>query len=153
MQDVKCVSYYRESPREIACDIDIADPVILSEGGLNLLIQIVVINLLKTPGLDAIEPEIGGGLMKILEGDSPDQIELGIQANITQAVAAVEYQIKRSQMGMNYPKEERLARLGINSKEGIFLLEDERGVVINLEIANEAGSKAIIALPIRGHDD
>lgn len=153
MKDIKFVTYYRESATEVATEIDFGNPIMMSESGLNLLIQIVVINLLKTPGKDFYEPQIGGGLKKMLEADSVDKVELGIQANIKKAVAAVEYQIKQSQLGMNYPKSERLASLGISKENRIFILEDSRGIVVNIDISNEAGDRAVIALPIEGRDE
>lgn len=148
MQDVKIIAYTRTATNEIECQLGLNEPPMLGEQGLALLIQIVIINLLKTPGQDFYEPQLGGGLLRINDGGTPASKETEIQANISQAIAAVENQIKRSQLGQNYPKSERLARLGLAKENSIFLLSETREVIINIELANEAGDVAIVAVPI-----
>ena len=146
MQDVKCVTFTRISETEVQGDLGLTDPPMLGMSGLALLIQIVIINLLKTPGMDFYEPHIGGGLLSSQQGGTDTQNDLAMQSNIKRAVKAVESQLKRSQLGENYPPSERLKRLGLSAENSIFPLEDPRGMMINLEIANEAGETSIRGL-------
>jgi len=154
MQDVKCVTFTRISDTEIQGDLGLTYPPMLGMSGLALLVQIVIINLLKTPGKDFYEPDVGGGLLSAERGGTGTQGDLSFQSNIRRAVKAVEYQLKQSQLGENYPPSERLARLGLSKENSIFPLEDPRGFMVNLEIANEAGETTLqgVFVPANGSE-
>lgn len=148
MQDITVVRYTRISSDRKECSIDISDPLALNTSGLDLLIQMVVLFLLKTPGRDYYEPELGGGLLQLVASGNVERQRTSIEANIVQAIKAVEYQIKSRQLGHNYPKSERLKSLGLREDPSIITFEDELGYMINIDLQNEAGDKASFAVPI-----
>lgn len=148
MNDINVISYNRLSDTEIECTIDISQPLRMDQNGIQMLVQIVAMWLLKSPGRDYYEPELGGGLLELV---GPHSYELEgdmVRANIKDAIKATEYQIKRSQLGRNYPANERLAKLEIRKKDGILIFDDTNGYLINMELTSEAGEKAEFAVPV-----
>lgn len=93
------------------CDIDLTDDLIYGQRGLNLLVQLVIIELLKTPGRDVINPRDGGGLLN-LRGISPfGDDKAKARTMVALAIKRVEQQILTRQLGQNYPASETLKTL------------------------------------------
>jgi hypothetical protein len=150
MLDLTVIRYYRIDSEKMGVSIDITDPLLLSISGMDLLIQIVVINLLKTPGLDYLEPEIGAGLQQLTAPGDADKAQLTAESNIGLAIKALEYQLKQRQLGRNYPAAERLKTLRLDSKYGIIHDPPSRSYLITLDLESEAGETATIGVPVIG---
>lgn len=153
MLDITVVRYYRIDNDKMGVSIDISDPLLLSVSGMDLLIQIVVINLLKTPGLDYLEPEIGAGLQQLTAPGDADKAQLTAESNIGLAIKALEYQLKQRQLGRNYPASERLKTLRLNGNYGLIHDPPSRSYLITLDLENEAGETASIGVPVIGEED
>lgn len=153
MLDLAVIRYYRIDNDKMGVSIDITDPLLLSISGMDLLIQVVVINLLKTPGLDYLEPEIGAGLQQLTAPGDADKAQLIAESNIGLAIKALEYQLKQRQLGRNYPAAERLKTLKLDSKYGLIHDPASRSYLITLDLESEAGETATIGVPVIGGSD
>lgn len=148
MQDITVVQYTKEGDNNYTVAIDLTDPMQFNTSGLALLVQKVVIFLLMTPGRDYFEPELGGGFIQLCKPRMWEDNQNMIPANITDAIKAVEYQMKSRQLGIDRPLEEKLASLGLSQTNGIIFFEDSRGFMMNIELKNMAGESAEFAVPI-----
>jgi len=148
MQDLTVVQYTVEDDGNYSVSIDLTDPLMLNTSGLALLVQKVVIWLLKTPGRDFFEPELGGGFIQLTKPRMWEENRDMIPANIMEAVEAVEQQMLSRQLGINRPPEEKLKSLGLSKENSIIFFEDTRGFMVNLDLRNMANQKAEVALPI-----
>lgn len=148
MIDIAVVQYTVEEDGKYTVSIDLTDPLTMNTSGLALLIQKVVIFLLKTPGRDYYEPELGGGFLQLAKPRMWEDNQNMVASNLTDAVKAVEYQLKSRQLGIDRPLEEKLQSLGLSKTNGIIFFEDTRGFMINMELKNMAGQSAKFAVPI-----
>lgn len=148
MQDITVVQYSVEEDGKYTVSIDLTDPLSMNTSGLALLIQKVVISLLKTPGRDYFEPELGGGFIQLTKPRMWEENRDMIPSNIAEAIAAVEQQLLSRQLGIDRPAEEKLKSLRLSNKNSIIFFEDTRGFIVNLELKNMADQKAEVALPI-----
>lgn len=148
MQDITVVQYTMQDDGDYSVSIDLTDPLMMNTSGMALLVQKVVIFLLKTPGRDYFEPELGGGFIQLTKPRMWEGNRDMIPANITEAIAAVEQQLLSRQLGIDRPAEEKLKSLGLSKENSIIFFEDTRGFMINLDLENMAGQKAEVALPI-----
>lgn len=120
--------------------------VAYGQSGGNLLAQLVATWLYKTPGQDAITPDLGGGLAELAFSNPSD--EQNIEYKIVLAIDAVESQIKTYQAGQSYPKDEMLKNLAIHPTKGIIFHEDTRIWEINLTMTSLSGEEFKINIPI-----
>lgn len=107
------------------------------ETGFMLLLQLVIKWLLTTPGTDVISPLLGGGfnqLSNIAPGSTSE-----IAFNISNSIRACEDQIKKYQIGRNYPLDEQLLKLEIDPDRGIVRNEDNSWEV-NLVISSRGNN-------------
>lgn len=121
MKDITVIRYLQTEPATnmsgavYECDIDITDDLIYGQKGLALLVQLVLIELLKTPGRDVINPHEGGGLLGLRGLDPTTQGRGEAEVKVIRSIGAVEQQILISQMGQNYPEDETLKSLTCES--------------------------------------
>ena len=111
--------------------------------GLEKLLQIAVVNLLTDPGTDSIDPARGGGLIQTLrqhgrpKGGDYSKLTSGFQV----AVSKAEAEMVADQASYSLPSTERLASMRLRS-----VLPTGNGVNVEIEIVNEAGERARLAL-------
>lgn len=148
MQDLTVVQYTAGDDGRYTVSIDLTDPLMMNTSGLALLVQKVVLWLLKTPGRDYFEPELGGGFNQLMKPHMWEEARDLIQVNIDDAVRAVEYQIKSRQLGLDIPLEEKLHSLGLSKSNSILFFEDRRGFMVNLELKSMSGEKAEFVVPL-----
>jgi phage baseplate assembly protein W len=86
-------------------------------GGINKLIQQVVKMLLTTPGSDAWEPLIGGGLVSIISQVPSDDNIQNISSQVAIAVSDTERYLLKDQVSASLINEEILGSLTLESCE------------------------------------
>ena len=148
MQDITVVQYTVNDEGKYTVSLDLTSPLAMNTSGLALLVQKVVMWLLKTPGRDYFEPELGGGFLQLTRPQMVDEGRDMIESNIIDAIAAVEQQMKARQLGVNRPLEEKLQSLGLRKVNGILSVEDDRGFMINIDLKNMAGQRAEFVVPV-----
>lgn len=121
-------------------DFSFREELTYGQRGLRLLIQLIIKWLLTTPGHDVISPDIGGGLMELV-GLSPGD-EASTEVLIKQSIDACEDQIKKYQMGKNYPDSEMLEKIDIDPNNRIFFDDENMRWNINLIVSSKAGESA-----------
>jgi len=155
MKDVLVLKYNEADPDTTAmlgakayrCDMMLGDEVCYGPRGYALLVQLVYIELLKTPGRDVINND-GGGLLSLL-GMSPLDDGLGTPSvYIERAVKAVEQQIMARQMGKGYPRNELLQSLTLSSS--VYFDAHTGHWIVPVIIKSVAGDESLWQMPIGG---
>jgi len=104
--------------------------------GMDLLVQIVVLNLLTNPETDLLDPNDGGGLRELI-GTNYDPDDLSeLYTDISRRIAKTQSEIISRQIEVDTPTEERLRQIEIVS----LTASQELGTVnLRLRIENEVG--------------
>lgn len=104
--------------------------------GIDLLVQIVVLSLLQSPGYDLLDPNDGGGLPELI-GTNYDPDDLSeLYTEISRRVSKTQTDIINYQIGVDVSAEERLRQIQIVS----LTTGQELGTVdLRLRIENEVG--------------
>jgi hypothetical protein len=105
--------------------------------GIQALVQIVVIAILKNGGKDVLTPEEGSGLRAMIgqyNVSDPNEIKL----EIIQRIRSIEKQIISSHAGFSVPATEKLKKLNITE---IAIDPITNAVAVRVQIFNEAGQQ------------
>jgi len=104
--------------------------------GSDLLVQLVVLSLLNTPGKDILDLNNGGGIPEMigLNIDATDSTE--IVAEVTRRIKKTQVEIINAQSGLNVTSDEKLRDLQIT---GISQGETIDEVLVVIRVINEAG--------------
>lgn len=111
--------------------------------GIDLLVQIVVLELLHSPGRSIIDPESGGNLRSLIGSNFDDEGE--IYADVKMMINTVEKNIRAAQESTNRPSNEKLAKLvlmDIVPDEEQALLE----IMLRVVSMDQQTSDAIVGL-------
>lgn len=81
--------------------------------GINKLVQLIVLKLLKTPGRDIISPETGGGLLQLIGGNTNPDDPREMISDISPKIKKAESEIIYEQMNSDIDAAERLQKLNI----------------------------------------
>ena len=128
------------------CDMDLTDDLIYGQRGLNLLVQLVIVELLKTPGRDIINPRDGGGLLS-LRGISPiGDNRAHARSMVALAIKRVEQQILTRQLGRSYPASETLKSLECG--DGLYWDAQAGSWYIPITMTNMAGETRLSDVPL-----
>jgi hypothetical protein len=104
--------------------------------GMDLLVQIVVLSLLNTPGQDVLTPNDGGGIPEMigLNIDATDSTE--VIAEVSRRTKKTQTEVINAQAGLNILDEERLKAINVvGIKQGDAIDE----VLVVIRIINAAG--------------
>lgn len=152
MKDITSIRYIlksnptQSSGARYECEIDLTDDLIYGQRGLNLLVQLVLTECLKTPGRDVISPRDGGGLLA-LRGLNPYGEEKGkAETMVALAIKRVEQQILSRQIGKNYLPSETLKSLDCG--DDIYFDPAGGGWFVPLILTNVAGESRLMDLPV-----
>ena len=150
MKDIRVIHYNEISPAiasqgtSYECEIEINDELIYGQQGLNLLIQLVLTELLKTPGRDVISPRDGGGLLElrgVMPSDTADA-----EVRVVRSISAVEEQILARQMGESFPANETLKSLKCG--EGIYYDTVNNTWIIPIKLEALSGDTRLFDIPL-----
>ena len=107
--------------------------------GIDKLIQIVTVAVLKNGGQDVFDPNAGTGLRSMLgqfNYYSPDEIKI----EVIQRINKIKKQIIENHTGFNLPSTEKLADLKVLS----VIVDSVTGAAaVNLQVVNEAGQSKV----------
>ena len=113
--------------------------------GIDLLVQIVVIELLHSPGRDIVDPETGANLRSLIGANVAFDDEAEIFAEIKLMVQSAENNIKILQASSNRPANEQLAKL-----ELVDVVPDEQNlqleIIIRVTSLDQQSTDAIVGL-------
>lgn len=113
--------------------------------GIDLLVQIVTIELLTSPGRDIIDPDAGGNLRSLIGSNMAFDDEAEIFAEMRVMVSAAEENIKRKQRNSNRPASEQLGQLQL-----IDIVPDEENlqleVILRVVSLDQQDTSAIVGL-------
>ena len=113
--------------------------------GIDLLVQVVVIELLHSPGRDIIEPQTGANLRSLIGANVAYDDESEIFAEIKLMVQAAESNIRTSQASSGRPANEQLAALDL-----LDVVPDEENlqleVIIRVTSLDQQSTDAIVGL-------
>ena len=113
--------------------------------GIDLLVQIIVIELLSSPGRDILNPGGGGNLRSLIGANVNFDDESEIFAEIAMMVSATERNIKQFQEAYGRPANEKLARLDL-----VDLVPDEENlqleVILRATSMDQQTAEAIVGL-------
>ena len=102
--------------------------------GVQKLVQMVVLKLLKSPGRDIMSPDTGAGILTVLQGNiSNDTSE--VLSQLSPLIKKIEEEIIEEQTNRELPDSEKLQKLnpvGIEADESDFT-----SYVLTIEIINE----------------
>lgn len=141
MSDVKIVS---RDPVTGVLSIGISRPPQFVSG-INLLVQIVTIELLHSPGRDITNPETGANLRSLIGANIAFDDEAEIFAEIKLMVQTAENNIKTLQASSSRPANEQLARL-----ELMDVVPDEENlqleIIIRVTSLDQQSTDAVVGL-------
>lgn len=113
--------------------------------GIDLLVQIVVIELLTSPGRDINDPESGGNLRSLIGANVAFDDEAEVFAEVRIMISATEQNIKRKQRNVQRPASEKLSRLDL-----IDIVPDEENsqleVILRIVSLDQQDTQAIVGL-------
>ena len=115
--------------------------------GKQALVQIVYVELLKTPGQDILSPTDGGGVISMAGGYNigvEEQSE--VYADITSRVRIVEKQILSDQINKNLLSSEKLQRLTVRSVNTIDGNPTQYAVEIDIISADENITSPVVMI-------
>ena len=94
----------------ITLNYSLATPVTIN--GIQKIVQIVVLKILKSPGQDIISPITGAGMLSVIQGNiSDDPSE--VLAELSPLVKKIESEIIEEQTNVDLPDSERLLKLNL----------------------------------------
>lgn len=141
MSDVKIVS---RDPVTGVLSIGISRPPQFVSG-IDLLVQIVTIELLHSPGRDITDPETGANLRSLIGANIAFDDEAEIFAEIKLMVQTAENNIKALQTSSSRPANEQLGRL-----ELIDVVPDEENlqleIIIRVISLDQQSTDAVVGL-------
>lgn len=141
MSDVKIVS---KDPETGVLSIGISRPPQFVSG-IDLLVQVVAIELLHSPGRDIIDPDTGANLRSLIGSSVAFDDESEIFAEIRLMVKAAEDNIKKTQASSNRPSNEQLGRL-----ELMDIVPDEESlqleIIIRVTSLDQQSTSAVVGL-------
>jgi phage baseplate assembly protein W len=113
--------------------------------GIDLLVQVVVIELMTSPGRDIIDPASGGNIRSLIGANVAFDDEGEIFAEVKMMVSTAEANIKRKQASVARPANEKLGRL-----ELVDLVPDEVNaqleVILRVVSLDQQDTEAIVGL-------
>lgn len=141
LMDIKVVN---KDPNTGVLTIGMSDPP-QYVSGIDLLVQIVTIELLTTPGRSITNPSSGGNL-KSLVGSNVAFDDIGeIFAEVRMMVTAAEKNIMDQQVNSRRPANEKLARLDL-----VDLVPDEESmqleVILNIVSLDQQSTQAAVGV-------
>lgn len=101
--------------------------------GMDVLVQIVGLELLRNPGRNVLNPSAGAGFRQLIGTNIEDEAEFF--ADLRLRVSQAETNIKASQEGTTRSQDERLARLNLVD---MIPLNQGDGVELIIEIVSES---------------
>lgn len=141
MADVKVVTRNAETG---VLEIGIPTPPQFVSG-IDLLVQIVTIEFLASPGRDINEPDSGGNIRSLIGAPVAFDDEAEIYAEIKLMVQNSERNIKRLQQASSRPSNEKLSRLDL-----IDVVPDETNlsleVIMRIVSMDQQDTEAIVGL-------
>jgi hypothetical protein len=141
MSDVKIIS---KDPITGVLSIGISRPPRFVSG-IDLLVQIVTIELLHSPGRDVLEPDTGANLRSLIGSNIAFDDEAEIFAEIKLMVQAAENNIKKTQASSSRPANEQLAKL-----ELMDVVPDEESlqleIIIRVTSLDQQSTDAVVGL-------
>lgn len=113
--------------------------------GIDLLVQIVVMEFLSSPGRDILNPGGGGNVRSLLGTNVNFEDEAEIFTEISMMVSATESNIKTIQEAYNRPANEKLARL-----EMVDIVPDDETmqleIILRVVSMDQQSTEAIVGL-------
>ena len=113
--------------------------------GIDLLVQIVVIEMLSSPGRDIVDPNDGGNLRSLVGSNVGFDDEGEVFAEVRMMISATEENIIRKQRTSNRPASERLSRL-----ELVDIVPDEENaqleIILRVVSLDQQDTEAIVGL-------
>lgn len=152
MKDIMVIRYIQTRPQTYMtgaayeCEIEINDDLIYGQRGLALLVQLVISELLRTPGRDVVSPYTGGGLLNLRGLDPTAQNKGEAEVKTIRSIQAVEQQILSAQMGKSYPANETLKSL--EATEDIFFDTTYGTWIIPIRIEAMSGDTQLLDVPL-----
>lgn len=104
--------------------------------GMDLLVQLVVLTLLTSPGSDILEPGMGAGIRDLIGMNIDPTDVTEIQAEVLRKISKAQSEIIDNQIGLNVPQEEKLRRLALQS---IRAIPEEGRIDVRIRVENELG--------------
>ena len=113
--------------------------------GIDLLVQIVVIELLTSPGRDILDPLSGGNLRSLVGSNIAYDDEAEVFAEVRIMITSAERNIKRKQRTTQRPANEKLSSLDL-----IDIVPDEENlqleVILRVVSLDQQDTEAIVGL-------
>ena len=113
--------------------------------GIDLLVQIVVIELLTSPGRDISDPQSGGNLRSLIGANLAFSDEAEVFAEVRIMISSAEQNIKRKQRTVQRPSSEKLSRLDL-----IDIVPDEENlqleIILRVVSLDQQDTEAIVGL-------
>jgi len=135
---MKDISFFR-SDGENKIRLGFRRPLNPPVAGKTKLAQEYLMMLLRTPGLDQFEPELGGGLRAVRASGSEEVLRETVRSLVHKATQDV----KKVQIGQGLPSDERLRDVDLVSVKVV------NGILkIELRIMTAGGEKAFFNLEV-----
>jgi hypothetical protein len=113
--------------------------------GINLLVQIVVLELMSSPGRDINDPGAGSSLRSLIGANVAFDDESEVFAEVKMIVKTAETNIKNRQNTSNRPSSEQLAKL-----ELLDIVPDEENlqleIILRIVSMDQQDTQAIVGL-------
>ena len=113
--------------------------------GIDLLVQIVVIELLTSPGRNIVKPADGSNLRSLIGANVSFDDEGEVFTEVKMMISAAEKSIKRNQRGVQRPANEKLSRI-----ELVDIVPDEENlqleIILRVISLDQQTSEAIVGL-------
>lgn len=137
------VVHYNESTSQLEFKMDLNPK---TSTGFNKLIQMVYVQILKTPGRDIIDPEEGGGLYGLIGSNIDIENMKELFADITARIKEVERTMLEDQAGLDRAPEELLQQLILVDLRSSSTYQTDIEAII--KIINQTGEPAMARIPI-----
>lgn len=113
--------------------------------GVSKLVQIVVIELMTTPGRNVLDPSAGGNLQSLIGSNVTFDDEAEIFTEIQMMIRTAESNIKERQVNSNRPSNERLSALYL-----LDVVPDEENasleIIVKIVSEDQQDAEAIVGL-------
>jgi diaminopimelate decarboxylase len=112
--------------------------------GIDKLVQLFLVMILKTPGRDISSIDTGGGFLSVVQGNvDPDNIA-EIAAELAPRIRKVENELKYDQIDKEIASDEKL----LSAVLGEILVDatNPTSYEINITITSEAGTERVVAV-------
>jgi hypothetical protein len=114
--------------------------------GMNLLVQVVAMELMRNPGRNIADPTAGAGVRQMIGQNMDEDDESEFFADLRMRMTVAEGNIKARQAKTTRKSDERLARLTLVD---IIPIPDQSQVSIVLEVVSEADEIKQTAVSLR----